>query len=166
MATEEAIAFKEEQAFKSMLRSMERLAPVVDVAAVDVQNIYFPDARYQRAERMAALAAWMDRVATAVAGPETLEAADESETEHGDLAATSPLDGLTRAQLKTYAVEHGIDVGSARSKSEIADAIRAAQAERPSTDVEIDPFGNPAPTEPLTPDPGAIDPFGNPVQSE
>lgn len=47
------------------------------------------------------------------------------------------LDGLTVEQLTAYAADNGLDVGAARKKADVIDAIRAAEAARvpPSTPI-------------------------------
>jgi nucleotide-binding universal stress UspA family protein len=119
MATVEAIAKMEDQAFASMLHSMTRLAAAVDVAPVDVQAIYFSDPAYQRAQQLLALADWLHQVTDAVAGPE--QPAD------GEPAADLPfLETLTVKELRAYAEEHGIELGDASKKADLIAAIETA----------------------------------------
>lgn len=74
---------------------------------------------------------WRDPINAALSEP-----SPEPEAEAAD-----GLDGLTIAELRAVAEERGIDLGSARLKAEIVDAIEAADGTEPEADEEEEPEG-------------------------
>jgi hypothetical protein len=130
MATLEAIAKMQDQAFASMLYSMNRLAAVVEVKPVDVQAIYYPDPAYQRAEQLKALAGWLSQVTEAIASPEQ---AAELEPLEGE---PSVLESRSVKELRAYAEEHGIDLGDAKKKAELIAVLESALAESSTAETQ------------------------------
>jgi hypothetical protein len=118
MATREAIAIMEDQAFAQLSGAINHLALLAGIDPVNVKAIQFSDPDYQRAAQWSALAGWLGQAVGLLIVPSADQAAVQPDPD---------LSKMTRAELRSYAEAHGIDGAQNLSKADLLALLNPAK---------------------------------------